>query len=251
MLHIEKLQNWMRAINTRRHFLKLRAGIVRAQALVRGVRARNELRRQHLAALHIQAAWRRYRTLRAYTRLRRIALVIQATWRGRRARDEFARLRASGAPFAISSLTASAAAAAAAAATAATAASAKPTSEEETPKSVFEINRVNTISLNQFDLSNPETLVKFALADDLAYDSDFTEELLSEDDDAFDETAGGSSAAAAGRDDDEVGLNATFILEDRRLKLIETVDKSFPRRQSLATTASTAKVGGSRLLHSL
>uniref|UniRef100_A0AC34PYM1 Phorbol-ester/DAG-type domain-containing protein n=1 Tax=Panagrolaimus sp. JU765 TaxID=591449 RepID=A0AC34PYM1_9BILA len=40
----------------------------------------------------------------------------------------------------------------------------------------------------------------------------------------------------------EIDLDATFILEDTRLKLVAETDNRFQRRQSLATTASTSKL---------
>ncbi|KAI6221305.1 hypothetical protein M3Y99_01559100 [Aphelenchoides fujianensis] len=212
MQHIISLQGWFRTIQTRRRFMKLRAGIVRLQARVRGMCARNELRRQNLAAIFIQTAWRRYREERRYKQARRVVVALQAWFRGQRARLQFARLRESEQTLRIHDLSAAGKLV-------------TPTSGRKLP---FDIDRVHTISLNQFDLSRPESFAQFA--GEVPSDSEeFTDELSSIEDEEDD-------------DDGEADLDATFILENTRLKLIASNDKGFQRRQSLATTASTAKL---------
>jgi hypothetical protein len=67
----------------------------------------------------------------------------------------------------------------------------------------FDINRVHTISLNQFNLNDPESLAQFAIEGDDVSDSEFITD-ISEDD-----------------EDDVLDLDATFILENTKLKLIE------------------------------
>lgn len=78
----------------------------------------------------------------------------------------------------------------------------------------FDINKVHTISLNQFDLNDPASLAQFALGTDDVSDSDneFTDISEDDEDDVFDESGAGKS---------ELDLDATFILENTKLKLIE------------------------------
>jgi myosin-9 len=193
MQHICTLQRWFRTLQARRRFLKLRKGVIRMQAWVRGMCARNELRRQSLAAIFIQTAWRRYRSEQKYKRLRRIALTIQSLYRGKKAREQFDQLRAHEPTLLIlNNLN---------------------NNEVAKKKLAFDINRVHTISLNQFDLNDPESLAQFASKDVVISDTEeeFTEEQLSsaeDEDDIFDDTPG------------NIDLDATFILENTRLKLI-------------------------------
>ncbi|KAI6222187.1 hypothetical protein M3Y95_00958000 [Aphelenchoides besseyi] len=225
MQHICTLQNWFRTIQTRRRFVKLRSGIIRLQARVRGMCARNEIRRQNLAATIIQTVWRRYHQERRYKQARRIVIALQAWIRGKRARGQFQRLKENDKTPIIHNLSADNKLLLA--------------PSDARKQMAFDINRVHTISLNQFDLNRPESFAQFA-ADEATDTEEFTDELSSiedEEDDVFEE-------APQKLDDGmvEADLDATFILENTRLKLIGASDKGFQRRQSLATTASTAKL---------
>lgn len=85
------------------------------------------------------------------------------------------------------------------------------------------MDRRQRIDLPSFNLGDPATFAQFALPSD---DESDTDQLSGEDNDNWESS--------------EIDLDATFILEDTKLKLIGESDKN--RRQSLATTGSTAKV---------
>nr|ACI49219.1 hypothetical protein Csp3_JD05.004 [Caenorhabditis angaria] len=100
-------------------------------------------------------------------------------------------------------------------------------------KTSFKVKKVQAVKLTTFDLNNPATLAQFADSEDDSDSDKSTQDGL--DDDI-------SEASDAFQDDDQVDVDATFILEDTKLKLIEGADLSQPRRQSLAPTASTTKL---------
>lgn len=100
------------------------------QAWVRGMCTRNDLRRQTLAAVFIQTAWRRYLAEKRYRQIRRVVLAIQSIFRGQQARGKFNELRANEAPLIIMN-----------------------NNDLSKKKLAFEINKVHSISLNQFNVS--------------------------------------------------------------------------------------------------
>lgn len=152
--------------------------------------ARNELRRQTLAAVFIQTAWRRYKAEKQYQQLKKIAVAIQSKFRGQLSRKKLADLRSNETPLIISL-----------------------NNNDLVKKNLFGINKVHTISLNQFDLNDPKSLAKFAIENDDISDSgnEFTDISEDDEDDVFEESA---------IDKSDIDLDATFILENTRLKLI-------------------------------
>ncbi|CAI4221277.1 unnamed protein product [Auanema sp. JU1783] len=113
---------------------------------------------------------------------------------------------------------------------------------KDIPKSgqlTFRPQRVQAVQLSKFDLNDPESLLPFVTSDD-----DLDSELSSVGGLDEDCTEGSVLGDADYREvDDAIELDATFILEDARLKLVNDVpDPSFHRRQSLAATASTTKL---------
>lgn len=98
-------------------------------------------------------------------------------------------------------------------------------------------------------MSNPDSLTQYANSEDELDTEDDTE-------DGLDEDVDDGSVLGDGREsvqfwllfteiyrDDMLELDATFILEDTKLKLVEEgPDPGFHRRQSLAATASQTKL---------
>ncbi|RCN30953.1 phorbol esters/diacylglycerol binding domain protein [Ancylostoma caninum] len=101
------------------------------------------------------------------------------------------------------------------------------------------LKRVQAFKLPVFDLNDPQSLAAFASSDD---------DLSSEDEDGestedgLDEDVSETSVLGAEIDDEAIECDATFILEDTKLKLIEESQDPYLRRQSLAPTASTNKL---------
>lgn len=157
------------------------------------MRARNELRRQSLAAVFIQTAWRRFRAEKRYQQLQRIVLAIQSNFRGKIARQNFANLRSTEIPLILGL-----------------------NNNDMKKKQLeigFDINKVHTISLNQFDLNDPESLAQFAIEGDVTdSENEFTDISENDEGDVFDEEN------EIGKSD--IDLDATFIMENARLKLI-------------------------------
>jgi hypothetical protein len=155
--------------------------------------ARNEIRRQTLAAVFIQTAWRRFRAEKHYKQLQRFVLTIQSNFRGQLARQKFADLRSTETPLIIS------------------------LNNNDLVKRnlAFDINKVHTISLNQFNLNDPESLAQFAIETDDVSDSgnEFSDISEDDEDDVFEESTAAEKS--------DIDLDATFILENTRLKLIE------------------------------
>ncbi|KAJ1362932.1 hypothetical protein KIN20_022659 [Parelaphostrongylus tenuis] len=98
------------------------------------------------------------------------------------------------------------------------------------------VKKVQAFKLPVFDLDDPQTLAAFAYSDDdLESDGESTQASLDED-------VSDSSVLGDGNDK-AIELDATFVLEDTKLKLIEeTPEINCHRRQSLAPTASTSKL---------
>ncbi|ETN79347.1 hypothetical protein NECAME_09880 [Necator americanus] len=203
MQHIETLQRWFRTVIARKRYLRLRQGIIKIQALVRGVMLRSRLRRQAYAALVIQSNWRRYRDEHRYKKLRTAIIAIQAAFRGNQARKRIGDI---------------------------------PRGQN---KGKIRLKKVQAFKLPVFDLNDPESLAAFASSDDeLSSEGDESTE------DGLDEEVSDTSVLGemfVDLDEDAIELDATFILEDTKLKLIEEQDLCH-RRQSLAPTASTAKL---------
>ncbi|PIO61088.1 hypothetical protein TELCIR_17399 [Teladorsagia circumcincta] len=204
-------------------------------ALVRGVLARNHLRRQAYAALVIQSNWKRYREEHRYRLLREAVIALQSAFRGREARKRFAFYKAVKLPvfdldnpqsLAVFGL-----------------------SDDDDLERLGDIprqrgrirvKRVQAVKLPVFDLDNPQSLAVFGLSDDDDLESDEDDGESTQD--GLDEDVSESSVLGD-IDDEAIELDATFILEDTKLKLIEdSCDLASHRRQSLAPTASTAKL---------
>ncbi|VDM37297.1 unnamed protein product [Toxocara canis] len=207
--HIDTLQHWFRAVIARRKFLRLRAAIITIQAMVRGMIVRNRLREEANAALVIQTNWRRFVEERKYRQIRNTILAIQAAYRGNQYRNHFVELRRSGA---------------------------------FNKCARFGITKViHKHELASFDLNDPESLAPFAFSDEDEEDSSSIADLLDEEEEEEDSVIGEFPENKDERSD--IDLDATFILEDKKLKLIdEKPEGDFRRRQSLATTFSTTKL---------
>lgn len=102
-------------------------------------------------------------------------------------------------------------------------------------KKKFRLKKVHAVQLTTFDLNNPQSLANYVDSDES--DSDASTQ------NGIDEEI--SEGSVLGDDDfqnDAIELDATFILEDTKLKLIEEGEGGHHRRQSLAPTASTTKL---------
>uniref|UniRef100_A0A9J2P6J4 Phorbol-ester/DAG-type domain-containing protein n=1 Tax=Ascaris lumbricoides TaxID=6252 RepID=A0A9J2P6J4_ASCLU len=209
MQHIETLQHWFRSVITRRKFLRLRAGVIRIQAMARGALVRNRLREEVNAAVTIQACWRRFVEERKYRQIRNTVLAIQAAYRGRDYRNHFAERKQSGA-----------------------------FNKYPTP-GIAKI--IHKRELASFDLNDPESLAPFAFSDEEEEEESSSTTGLLDEEDEEDSVIGDFSGNKEDRSD--IDLDATFILEDKKLKLIGEKKENDPRRrQSLATTCSTTKL---------
>lgn len=212
MKHIETLQHWFRALLTRRKYVKLRSGVVAIQALVRGMIVRNRLREQYNAALLIQRNWKRFKVERKYMQIRRAIIGIQSQYRGDCARKRYEELRKNGFP--------------------------------RKPIPRFTIAKVvRKMELVSFNLNDPETLAPFAGSDD----EDEALSMSSTSESVVDEEESALSSALIDSDQQDAELpelDATFIVENKKLKLIEAADEvtAFRRRQSIATTGSATKL---------
>uniref|UniRef100_A0A915BDA5 Myosin motor domain-containing protein n=1 Tax=Parascaris univalens TaxID=6257 RepID=A0A915BDA5_PARUN len=174
----------------------------------RGALVRNRLREEVNAAVTIQACWRRFVEERKYRQIRNTVLAIQAACRGRDYRNHFAERKQSGASNRCPTL------------------------------GIAKV--IHKHELASFDLNDPESLAPFAFSDE--EESSSTTDLLDEEEEE-DSVVGVFSGNKEDRSD--IDLDATFILEDKKLKLIGEKKENDPRRrQSLATTCSTTKVCG-------
>ncbi|KAE9418712.1 hypothetical protein Angca_008849 [Angiostrongylus cantonensis] len=98
------------------------------------------------------------------------------------------------------------------------------------------VKRLQAFKLPVFDLNDPDTLAAFAYSDD-DLDSDGESTQASLDEDVSD------SSILGDVNEKSIELDAAFILEDTKLKLIEeTPEINCHRRQSLVPTASTNKL---------
>ncbi|KAG0726923.1 Unconventional myosin-IXb [Chionoecetes opilio] len=86
------IQRWYRTIHQRRHFLNLRAIVIKIQCQVRSWLAQQKLtklRLRHNAATFIQKFWRGHRVRKWYQDLRQALIVFQACVRGNLSRERF------------------------------------------------------------------------------------------------------------------------------------------------------------------
>ncbi|KAF1769018.1 hypothetical protein GCK72_000831 [Caenorhabditis remanei] len=205
MQSIDTLQRWFRTMLARKRYLRMKEGIIKIQALIRGSIARNEVRRKALAAQTIQCNWKTYKERRKYLSTRAAVIGIQSAFRGAAIRKKIAEIPKNNGNGGVNNI----------------------------KKSPFRVRKVHAVNLTKFDLNDPNSLAAFALSDDDSDSDKSTQDGL--DDDISEESD-------AFQDDDAVDVDATFILEDTKLKLIEGADLSHHRRQSLAPTASTTKL---------
>ncbi|CAJ0574023.1 unnamed protein product, partial [Mesorhabditis spiculigera] len=129
MHHIVTLQRWFRTVLARKKYLRLRAGVVRIQAMFRGMQLRNKLRQQSYAAMVIQTNWRRYRDEMRYKQLRATIIALQAAYRGAETRKRIGDIPRKG-------------------------------------FNRFHITKIHTFQLPKFDLTNPASLAEFATSSD-------------------------------------------------------------------------------------
>ncbi|CAI2315989.1 unnamed protein product [Caenorhabditis sp. 36 PRJEB53466] len=202
MQSIDTLQRWFRTLLARKRFLRMKDGIVKIQALIRGSIARNAVRRKALAAQTIQCNWKRFKARQKYVATRTAVLAIQSAYRGAEARRRIGEIP-------------------------------KANGTGGVKKSPFRVRKVHAVNLTKFDLNDPNSLAAFVVSDDDSDSDKSTQDGL--DDDISEESD-------AFQDDDAVDVDATFILEDTKMKLVEGADLSHHRRQSLAPTASTTKL---------
>ncbi|CCD71914.1 Unconventional myosin-IXa-like [Caenorhabditis elegans] len=202
MQSIDTLQRWFRTMLARKRYLRMKEGIIKIQALIRGSFARAEVRKKALAAQTIQCNWKKYKQRQKYLSIRESVIALQSAYRGASVRKRVGEIP-------------------------------KGNGALNVKKSPFRVRKVHAVNLTKFDLSDPSSLAAFALSDDDSDSDKSTQDGL--DDDISEESD-------AFQDDDAVDVDATFILEDTKLKLIEGADLSHHRRQSLAPTASTTKL---------
>ncbi|CAD6184254.1 unnamed protein product [Caenorhabditis auriculariae] len=205
MHNIDTLQRWFRTTIARKRYLRLKQGVTKIQALVRGALVRSQLRRQSYAALVIQSNWKRYHEQQQYQRLRNTIIALQSAYRGAAARKKFVEM---------------------------------PKNPAGTKK--FHLKKVQAVQLTAFNLNDPMSLAAFAESDEETDSDETTQDGL--DEDVSDGSVLGDDGAF--QEDDAIELDATFILEDTKLKLIEDSAEmaSHHRRQSLAPAASTTKL---------
>ncbi|CAL2029784.1 unnamed protein product [Caenorhabditis brenneri] len=205
MQSIDTLQRWFRTMLARKRYLRMKEGIIKIQALIRGSLARNEVRRKALAAQTIQCNWKAFKARQKYLSTRNAVIAIQSAFRGSALRKKIGEIPKNNGVGGVNNI----------------------------KKSPFRVRKVHAVNLTKFDLNDPNSLAAFALSDDESDSDKSTQDGL--DDDISEESD-------AFQDDDAVDVDATFILEDTKLKLIEGADLSHHRRQSLAPTASTTKL---------
>jgi len=211
MDHIYTLQRWFRAILQRKHYLKLKSGVIKLQAMIRGMIVRNQIRQRLESAILIQTNWRRFLAQRKYRLVRDTIYRIQAIARGNAARKRFLILREN---------------------------NDLPCFHQGTDiQTVLTLPPESTVTTDE-EFTATETEPE---AEDEVENKE-QEEVVSDEETKRIIIGESSSEEEEDEGKSEIDLDATFILEDTRLKLIGEADKSFHRRQSLATTASTSKL---------
>ncbi|KAL3088833.1 hypothetical protein niasHS_009125 [Heterodera schachtii] len=252
MKNIVTLQRWFRAKLEQHHYQKFRQGIIKLQALTRGALLRSQLRRRNQAVICIQCWWRMVNARRKYQLIRQMIIALQALIRRHLQRKNLDELRAS-----------------------------KQNGALRRPIIVERLQRLTKITLPKLDLNDPASLAAFASPesldsqeldeDDILLDNEWNEPMddeeeeeedeemmmMEEDDDNNDVVdlfdvedvppAEAMLRCSQNRESSELDLDASFVLENARLKLIKSHDqkqfeKLMHRRQSLAITVSTKKL---------
>ncbi|MCP9259990.1 Unconventional myosin-IXb [Dirofilaria immitis] len=213
MKHIETLQRYIQTMMIRRKYIKLRAAVIAIQAATRGMILRNRLREIYNAALIIQRNWKCFKEEQKYLQIRRAVIAIQAHYRGACAR--------------------------------------KQNEKGNDPKKRvpnFTITKiVRKTGLASFNLNDPESLAQFAGSDDETLSVASTSlSNLDEEEDELEDAQNDNDAVRFNGAGLETELDATFILEDKKLKLIEydaQRDLGFHKRRiSSASTKTTKKM---------
>uniref|UniRef100_A0A0K0EKS2 Myosin motor domain-containing protein n=1 Tax=Strongyloides stercoralis TaxID=6248 RepID=A0A0K0EKS2_STRER len=237
MSHIVTLQRWFRACSERRRFLKMRSEIVSFQAACRAALAKKRLNKKVHAATVIQSHWKGYLEHKKYLQIRKAVIELQSVARKKAADRDRPKLITDDRT------------------------KRKGTSSTSTINK-FEIGTIiKKIDLPTFNLNNPSSLSQFAdqnsSSESSSNDSDVfisTEEEISEVEIDDDEVVSATFSICNDGDEvkleekidkDGIDLECTFVLEDTKLKLIEEDPNEaahFIRRQSIATTSSTAKL---------
>ncbi|VDK70855.1 unnamed protein product [Litomosoides sigmodontis] len=212
--HIETLQRCIQALIIRRKYIKLRNTIISIQAVARGMIVRNRLREAYDAALVIQRTWKRFKMERRYKQIRGAVVAIQAHYRGAHARKRYEEMRNEHDP-------------------------------RKHPPNFMITKVVRKMELVSFNLNDPESLAQFAGSDEDEEEDELS--VASTSASIADEEEYGASARSSIQFDSahlETELDATFILEDKKLKLVEAPRDSavFKRRISSASTATTKKM---------
>uniref|UniRef100_A0AAF5RX01 Uncharacterized protein n=1 Tax=Wuchereria bancrofti TaxID=6293 RepID=A0AAF5RX01_WUCBA len=216
MKHIETLQRCIQALMTRRKYIKLRNSVIAIQAATRGMIVRNLLREMYNAALVIQRNWKRFKMEQRYQKIRRAVITIQAHYRGVYARKRYEEMRRESDP------------------------------KKHSPN--FTITKVvRKMELVSFNLNDPESLAQFAGSDEDEEELSIASTSVSipdEEEDGQEDVGSTRSSIQLDSVHLETELDATFILEDKRLKLVESPRDSaiFKRRISSASTGTTKKM---------
>uniref|UniRef100_A0A158Q830 Myosin motor domain-containing protein n=1 Tax=Elaeophora elaphi TaxID=1147741 RepID=A0A158Q830_9BILA len=214
--HIETLQRCIQALMTRRKYIKLRNTIVALQAATRGMILRNRLREMYDAALVIQRNWKRFKMQRKYQLIRCAVLAIQAHYRGAYARRRYKEMR-------------------------------KENDPKKHPPNFTITKVVRKMELASFDLNDPESLAQFAGSDEDEEElsvASTSASILDEEEDGLEDGESTRSSIQCDSVHLETELDATFILEDKKLKLVQAPRDSaiFKRRISSASTGTTKKM---------
>ncbi|TKR95998.1 hypothetical protein L596_010082 [Steinernema carpocapsae] len=218
MKHIVTLQRNCRNLIGKLRYRKMRQTVINLQKLARGAIARNTYRRNWLATLCIQTNWRRYVQEKKYKKIKNAVVTLQAYCRGYLTRKGYYKDRRDLLDQPSTSN--------------------HDQKENVQPESSQQnLSTVRTFNLRTFDLNKnmEEYSDDYSDSDsDSEYSSDNTESCqdLSDDDD--------SVIVDLEAEDTPNELDAQFVLEDKRLKLVEK--KSSVRRQSLAPVASSSKI---------
>ncbi|EJD74213.1 hypothetical protein LOAG_18439 [Loa loa] len=211
MKHIETLQGCIQSLIIRRKYIKLRNTVIAIQAAIRGMIVRNRLREMYDAALIIQRNWKRFKVEHRYQQIRRAIVAIQAHYRGAYARRRYEEMRKEN----------------------------NPKKYKHSPN--FTITKiVRKMELASFNLNDLESLAQFASSDE---DDEVASTSASIPDEEEEEEDSRSSTELDSVHL-ETELDATFILEDKKLKLVETSRDSaiFKRRISSVSTVTTKKM---------
>ncbi|KAL3997136.1 Myosin head (motor domain) family protein [Acanthocheilonema viteae] len=214
--HIETLQRCIHTLMTRRKYIKLRNTVIAIQAATRGMIVRNRLHEMYDAASMIQRNWKRFKIQRNYQQIRRAVVAIQAHYRGAYARKRYEEMRRESDP-------------------------------KKHPPNFTITKVVKKMGLASFNLNDPESLAQFAGSDEDEEELSVAStnvSILDEEEDGQEDAESNRSSIQFDSVQSETELDATFILEDKKLKLVETPRDSsiFKRRISSASTGTTKKM---------